>query len=255
MSRRAHQRTAHRQGGTGLPLGPAHSRPGALGRDARHYSPRRSRRFDDGFLPHQFDPHHVEATFDKLRQEFQNEVQERERAQAQSYVASIGLAQRSLQEERPAAPPSCLEHCPAQLRHWEWHYLWRQCAQASQPVSPSSSEPTLAPAVSELGKRLAVLDGKLIKVQRPGKPMDPIVLDGHTGNVTSITFSRDGQRLASIAGDQTVRVWNANTGQELLVFPTSVTGTITFSLDGNRLMLVHPVSREVLKQWDGTAGR
>lgn len=196
----------------------------------------------------------VDAAVERLRQDYQQEVQRREAAEANGYVANIKIAQRLLDESRAAAAVKPLEDCAPALRHWEWHYLWRQCAQAAQPLTYNPGEPTLAPAASDLGKRLAVLDGKLIKVQRPGKPMDPLVLEGHTGNVTSVTFSPDGQRLASIAADQTVRVWNANTGQELLAFNTSVVGTITFSLDGNRLMLVHPANRRVLKQWDGTAG-
>lgn len=197
---------------------------------------------------------HVETALEKLRQDYQAEVQERERAQAQSYVASIGLAQRYLQENRRAAAVELLKDCPAALRHWEWHYLWREAANPTRSATPSFGEGPVTTPPGETGKRLAVVDGKLIKVQRPGKPMEPILLEGHTGNVTSFTFSPDGHRLASNAGDQTVRVWNANTGQELLIFPTTAVGTITFSLDGNRLMLVHPVSRKVLNEWDGTAG-
>ncbi|HEY9633566.1 MAG TPA: hypothetical protein V6D14_09180, partial [Coleofasciculaceae cyanobacterium] len=38
-------------------------------------------------------------------------------------------------------------------------------------------------------------------------------LQGHSGWVESITFSLDGQLLASSSLDQTVRLWKVGTGQ------------------------------------------
>jgi serine/threonine protein kinase len=193
---------------------------------------------------------HVETALEKLRQDYQTELHDRERAQTQSYGASIGLAQRYLQERRPLAAFDLLQQCPPTLHNWEWHYLARQCA-ASPRLATLSTADGYPTAVE---RRTAVIDGKLIKLPRLGKPMEPLVLEGHTANVGSIAFTPDGQRLASVAGDGTVRVWHATTGQELLVFNVgaSSVGAIGFSLDGHRLLLVHPVSRKVLQEWDGT---
>ena len=40
-------------------------------------------------------------------------------------------------------------------------------------------------------------------------------LKGHAGEVTSVAFSPDGQRLASGSVDQTVKIWDSATGKEL----------------------------------------
>ncbi len=59
----------------------------------------------------------------------------------------------------------------------------------------------------------------------------------HDGDVTSIEFSPDGQLLASASVDTTVKLWNAETGEDLLVlagYSGSVNG-ISFSPDGRSL--------------------
>jgi WD40 repeat protein len=70
-----------------------------------------------------------------------------------------------------------------------------------------------------------------------GKPRgDP--LTGHTNQVTSVTFSADGQTLASGSLDRTIILWDMTKGQPINDLPTSHTNEITslaFSPDGQLL--------------------
>ncbi len=55
-------------------------------------------------------------------------------------------------------------------------------------------------------------------------------LQGHTGPVKSVAVSKpDGKRVASGGGDNTVQVWDAQTGKELMVFSEHSGYVTTFS--------------------------
>jgi WD40 repeat protein len=75
-----------------------------------------------------------------------------------------------------------------------------------------------------------------------------------TSEVWSVCFSPDGQRLASASYDETVKVWDARTGQQALSLKghTSQVWSVCFSPDGQRLASASGIE---VKVWDARTGQ
>jgi WD40 repeat protein len=75
-------------------------------------------------------------------------------------------------------------------------------------------------------------------------------LAGHQRGIRKLTFSADGRRLASAGHDDTVRVWDVATGQEVLSRPAPRNVVdLGFSRDGLRLSAV--AADGTLRTWGG----
>ncbi|KAG8680361.1 hypothetical protein FRC09_018303 [Ceratobasidium sp. 395] len=76
-------------------------------------------------------------------------------------------------------------------------------------------------------------------------------LTGHTSAVGTVSYSPDGDYIASGSNDKTVRIWDASTGQSVgrpLKGHTSVVCSVSFSPDGKRL--VSGSNDRAIRVWD-----
>ncbi|KAF8338053.1 WD40-repeat-containing domain protein [Cantharellus anzutake] len=79
-------------------------------------------------------------------------------------------------------------------------------------------------------------------------------IQGHTGWVSSVSFSPDGSKVASGSNDQTGRIWDAVTGEELKVLRGHTGGllSVSFSPDGSKVASTS--IDKTLRIWDAVTG-
>ena len=76
-------------------------------------------------------------------------------------------------------------------------------------------------------------------------------LEGHTGSVTSLPFFPDNNRLVSGSEDNTIRVWDLNSGQCLATLEghTGMVMSVLVTLEGQRILSAGCTNKAV-KVWD-----
>jgi serine/threonine protein kinase/DNA-binding beta-propeller fold protein YncE len=109
------------------------------------------------------------------------------------------------------------------------------------------------------GQRLAVIYGRNRK-SRKVEVWDAVrglmlrTLDGHTDAVEQVAYSPDGTRLATASADETLKIWDADSGKELRSIPTEVKAylrDLRFSPDGTEIALL---ALKGLQTWDVATG-
>jgi WD40 repeat protein len=146
----------------------------------------------------------------------------------------------------------------------------RVAAGVNMPIDPMHKAGTHSfQPDSDDSKRLPVVCVVKVLDSSSGRVLQ--ALYGHTVGVKAVAFSRDGTRIATGSYDQTARIWNAETGQQLLEIkdPNHVITSVGFSPDGKQLItglkrVFEPENRSALeaeandstvKVWDAFTGR
>ena len=88
---------------------------------------------------------------------------------------------------------------------------WRQ-----KPVLPPTSSASLANPVSSIPTVTNPIKTTASNKIAEKNCLLKMVFNGHTDLIDSVCFSPDGSRLATGSYDRTVKIWNAETGQESL---------------------------------------
>ena len=97
-----------------------------------------------------------------------------------------------------------------------------------------------------------------LKNKRQMKTTDPAlvrIFSGHEGYVNSVSISADGKRLASGSDNETVRLWDTETGKEIQRFVghEELVSSVSLSADGKRL--ASGSGDKTVRLWDTETGR
>jgi len=110
---------------------------------------------------------------------------------------------------------------------------------APVPTPPSSAKTTPPPLVQTVSPRITSANVRLITT-----------LSGHSSWVNSVTFSPDGQLLASGSGNSTIKLWDMETMKELRILKghSADIRSVAFSPDGQ--ILASGSNDNTIKLWD-----
>ncbi|KAG8831557.1 hypothetical protein FRC17_002971, partial [Serendipita sp. 399] len=116
-----------------------------------------------------------------------------------------------------------------------------------------------APRESHVAKLYSPRFSQTLVVDKGGySTWSPLLntLTGHTDQVCSVAFSRNGRRIVSSSYDRTVRIWDAETGQQLgasLEGHEDKVSSVAFSPDGRRI--VSSSYDKTVRIWDVETGQ
>jgi WD40 repeat protein/serine/threonine protein kinase len=190
------------------------------------------------------------------------------------YRSNIAAASAALQLQNSGAARSALEEAPKEHRNWEWQYLHSQLDRSSV-VLPVPGGKVRSHALSPSGSQLAVccFDQNEVYLYDLSSGKLDAALRGHSAPVTSVAYRPDGRQVATIGNDQTMRLWDTATGQQVALFEAPAApphldreSHVAYSPDGSRIASsagwdanIVPWSlggsAGTLRLWDGHTGK
>lgn len=136
------------------------------------------------------------------------------------YLRRVGLAYAAWRDGQMYVARRALAECPAERRHWEWQFVDRLC---NSELSQTKVTNDLGFAFDVGWTRTAQVGHETtVMVQHKNAPERDLLLKGHATAVRGIAFSLDGSRIATVSNDRIVKVWNADTGEEIKTLAAAV---------------------------------
>ncbi len=178
-----------------------------------------------------------------------------EAAEQSAYVGEIVSAQFALDNGGLLVPE--LYDARWDLRGWEHNYLTGRTTANSFALLNHSSR-TTSIEINARGDRVAVggADGK-IKIWQLQKSSDSILLktiDAHEKTVSSLAFTPDSGRLVSGGYDRLIRIWNVDSGEELLTLAGHENRIRSLSICNGGAKIVSGSGDQTVRVWDVDTG-
>ena len=159
--------------------------------------------------------------------------------------------------------------CPIDRRCAIWRFYERQCKKWHQASFTGHTIPVRALCFSPDGLTLASASGSTRTKIVPGKIILRNVktgkvkanLEGHSDFVFLVKFSPDGTLLASAGKDQTIKLWDVQTGREKATIKYKTPAgrypklCLRFGPDGKTLTVANSHPDSFLQLWDVKTGR
>jgi WD40 repeat protein/serine/threonine protein kinase/Tfp pilus assembly protein PilF len=170
------------------------------------------------------------------------------------YFNHIAWADASYREGNVRRERELLQLCPADLRGWEWDYLWHMSDKSLMTLR-GHSEGVISVATNPDGKLIASGGwDNTIKVWDAATGTELMTFQGHEGPVCSVAFSPDSKHVISGSHDKTAKVWDTGSARETMTLSghgSSVSSAV-YSPDGQRI--ISSSQDGTIKVWDSATG-
>ncbi len=196
-----------------------------------------------------------EAVFEKERASVlaKQALEQENKAQWHLYANQIASAQRDWDLKNAPGAWQHLNACRADLRGWEYDYLFTQFTAGSFALLGHQSAVTSA-AFSPDGKRIVSgsMEDGTVRIWDVIEQRELANLQGNQAYNARVAFSPDGRRVAS-TGKSAVKIWDQTNGNEVVTIPANKASCLAFSPDGEQIV-TNAFGSSDLTVWNAVTG-